>query len=77
MAYFYGWVSTASRLQGHYEETVYFLPLDFQKVQVLIRSISVGRKVEMTLKPLSGFKLVYQPTIIHKMFENKSSFHVK
>ena len=26
MAPFYGWGSTASRLQRHFEETVYFLP---------------------------------------------------
>ena len=33
---FYGWGSTASRLQSHYEETVYFLPLSSQKFLVLI-----------------------------------------
>ena len=27
MAPFYGWGSTVSRLQSHYEETVYFVPL--------------------------------------------------
>ena len=27
MALFYGWCSTASRLQSHYKETVYFSPL--------------------------------------------------
>ena len=27
MTPFYGWGSTAARLQSHYEETVYFLPL--------------------------------------------------
>ena len=33
---FYGWGSTASRLQSHYEEVVYFLPLSSQKYLVLI-----------------------------------------
>ena len=54
--------STASRLQSHYEETVYFLPLSSQKFLVLIRSTSEGRKAEMILKPPSGFELVYQPS---------------
>ena len=62
MAPFYGWDSTVSRLQSHYEEIVYFLPLSFQKFLVLIRSISKGWKDEMTLKPSSGFELVYQPS---------------
>ena len=31
MAPFYGWGSTASRLQSHYEEAVYFLLLSSQK----------------------------------------------
>ena len=59
MTPFYGWVSTASRLQSHYEEIVYFFQLSSQKCQALIRSISDGCKVEMTLKPHSGFELVY------------------
>ena len=29
---FYRWGSTASRLQSHYEETVYFLPLSFREI---------------------------------------------
>ena len=33
---FYGWGSTVSRLQSHYEETVYFLPLGPQEFLVLI-----------------------------------------
>ena len=33
-----GWGSTASRLQSHYEETLYFLPLSSQKFLVLIWS---------------------------------------
>ena len=36
MAPFYGWGSTASRLQSHYKEAVYFLPLSFQIFLVLI-----------------------------------------
>ena len=36
MTPFYGWGSTASRLQSHYEEAVYFLPLSSQKFLVLI-----------------------------------------
>ena len=36
MAPFYGWGSTVSRLQSHYEETVYFLPLSPQEFLVLI-----------------------------------------
>ena len=31
MTPFYGWVSTASRLRCHYEETIYFLPLSPQE----------------------------------------------
>ena len=33
MAHFYGWGSTASRLQSHFEEAVCFLPLSCQKFQ--------------------------------------------
>ena len=36
MTLFCGWSSTVSRLQSHYEEAVYFLPLSSQKFQVLI-----------------------------------------
>ena len=36
MARFFEWGSTASRLQSHYEETVYFLTLTPEKFQVLI-----------------------------------------
>ena len=31
MALLYGWGSTASRLPSHYEEAVYFLPLNVTK----------------------------------------------
>ena len=40
MTPFYGWGSTASRLQSHFEETVYFLQPSSQKVLVLIWSTS-------------------------------------
>ena len=33
---FYGWGSTASRLQSYFEEAVYFLPPSSQEVLVLI-----------------------------------------
>ena len=51
MASFYGWDSTVSRLQSHYEETVYFLPFSFQEFLVLNRMTSEGWKVELTLEP--------------------------
>ena len=35
MATFYGWGWTTSRVQSHYEQTVYFLPLSSQKFLVL------------------------------------------
>ena len=35
MVYFYGWGSTASRLETHYEEAVYYLYLRSQKFLVL------------------------------------------
>ena len=35
MTPFYGWGSTVSRLQSHYEETVYFLPFSSQEILVL------------------------------------------
>ena len=47
MAPFYGWGSSALRLQSHYEEAVYFLPLSSQKFLVLIWSTS---------EPPSGFE---------------------
>ena len=39
-AAFYGWSSIVSRLQNHYEETVYFLPLSSQGAAVLLSSTS-------------------------------------
>ena len=56
LAFFYGWGSTASRVQNHYEEAVYFLPLSSKKFVVLIWSNLEGWKAEVTLKPLSGFE---------------------
>ena len=55
MVPFYGWGSTVSRLQSHYEETVYILPLSPQEYLVLISSISARWKVETTLESLSNF----------------------
>ena len=39
---FYGWGSTASRLQSHFEETLYFLPFSSQDLLVLVESTSGG-----------------------------------
>ena len=50
-------VSTASRLQSHYEETVDFLPLSPQKFMVLIWLTSEGWKVELTLELPFDFEL--------------------
>ena len=41
---FYGWNSTISRLQSHYQETVYFLQLSPQEILVLIWLILKRRK---------------------------------
>ena len=38
MVHFYGWGSTASRLEAHYEEAVYFLQQSSQKSLVLTAS---------------------------------------
>ena len=56
MAPFYGWGSTASRLQGHYKEVVYFLPLRFQIFLVLIWSTAEEWKAESTPEPPSDFE---------------------
>ena len=39
---FYGWGLTAPRLQSHFEEAIYFLPLSSQKFLVLILLTLVG-----------------------------------
>ena len=56
MAPFYGWGSTASRLQSCFKEAVYFLPLSSHKFLVLLLSTLEGWKAESTLEPLSGFE---------------------
>ena len=56
MGPFYGWGSTASRLQSHFEEVVYYLPPSFQKVLVLIWSTSEGWQAESTLEPPNDFE---------------------
>ena len=56
MAAFYEWGSTVSRLQSHYEETFYFLPLSPEDFLILIFSTSKGLKANSTLEPLSGFE---------------------
>ena len=55
MAPFCGWHSTASRLESHFEEGVYFLPLSSHKLLLLIL-ISEGWKTESILEPPSGFE---------------------
>ena len=56
MASFSGWDSTASRLQSHYKEAVYFLPISSRIFLVLIWPKLEGWKVEWTLKPTSDFE---------------------
>ena len=56
MAPFYGWGSTASRLQSHYKETIFFLPGSPQNFLVLTWPTSEGWKAEATLKPPSGLE---------------------
>ena len=56
MAPFYGWGSTASRIQSHYEEAVYLLPLSSQKFLALIWSTLEGWKAESTLQLPNGFE---------------------
>ena len=59
MTPFCGWGATTSRL---YRASTRRQFTFYQKCLVLIRSISEGWKAEMTLKPSSGFELVYQPS---------------
>ena len=56
---FCGWGATASRL---YRVTMRRQFTFYQKFLVLIKSISKGRKAEMSLKPSSDFELLYQPS---------------
>ena len=59
MASFCGWDATASRLDRATTRRQFTF---YHKFLVLIRSIPEGRKTKMTLKPFSGFELVYQPS---------------
>ena len=54
--FFYGWGLTASRIQSHYEETVYLTPISPQKFLVIIWLTSEGLKAESNLEPPSGFE---------------------
>ena len=56
MAPFHGWGSTVSRLQSHYKEAGYFLPLSSQIFLVLIWLTSEGWKAASTLEPPSDFE---------------------
>ena len=53
---FYGWGSTASKLQGHYKDAVYFLPVSSQEFLVLIWPTSEGWKIESNFESPSGFE---------------------
>ena len=53
---FYGWGSTISRLQSHYEKAAHFLPLISQKFLVLIWSTSERWRAESSLEPPSSFE---------------------
>ena len=50
VAPFYGWGSTGSRLQSHFEKAVYFLLLSSQKSLVPIWSTWEGWKAESTVE---------------------------
>ena len=56
MSHFYGWGSVTSRLQNHFDETVYFLPLSTQKFLVLIWLTSELWKAKLTVVPPGGFQ---------------------
>ena len=51
---FYRWGSPVSRLQSHYKETVYFLPLSPREFLILIWSTSEGWNAEFNLIPPSS-----------------------
>ena len=55
MVPFYGWGSTASRLQSLYKEIVYFLSLSPQELLVHIQLISEGWKAGLIFEPPWGF----------------------
>ena len=56
MAPFYGWGSTASRLEPLQGGSLLFLPLSSQKFLVPILSTLEGWNAESTLEPPSGFE---------------------
>ena len=57
MVPFYGLCSAFSKLQIHYEETVYFLFLSSQKFVVPIWFTLEGWNTELVLEVPSGFEL--------------------
>ena len=76
MASFYGWDPTASRLDSHYKEAVYFIPLSSEEFLVLIWLTLEGWKTESTLEPPSGllhsFKFIFD-SIFCRFFESFAS----
>ena len=52
LTYFYGWGSTVSRLQIHYQKSVYFLTLNPQKFLVLRKA----ERLRSILEPPIGFE---------------------
>ena len=62
MIHFYGWGSTASRLETHYEEAVYYLQLCSQKFLVLAVSGVSGLKnltaiLLQVIPPISAYEI--------------------
>ena len=56
MTPFYGQGSTTSRLQSHFKEAAYFLPLSSQNFLVFVLLTFEGLKAELILEPLSCFE---------------------
>ena len=75
MAPFYGWGSTASRLQRHYEETAYFLPLSFQKFVILIRSTTKDERLRRTVSHPVVFNLCINVVIIKYKLKPQSCYY--
>ena len=74
MAPFYGWGSTASRLESHFEEAVYFLPLSSQKLLVLMdEKLNRARSHPVVLNTgpldLESSALTTRP-LLHKNYVN-------
>ena len=65
MAPFHGWSSNVSKLQSHYEETIYFSSLSPHNFLVLISSTSEGQKAELTLEPPTAFEPRFPGLGIH------------